>query len=93
MKPATALPWQVDDDFHILAADGESIIAPTECDAKLGECYTAEDAAYIVHACNRYPVLVAALAECRATLDVLESVWPAAHGYTQAARAALKGDE
>ena len=93
MKPATALPWQVDDDTHILDADGESILAPTECDAKRGECYKAEDAAYIVQACNQYPALVAALEECRSTLYVIENVWPAAHGYTKAARAALEGAE
>ena len=65
MAPSTPLPWQVDDDFRILDAAGESIIAPTECDAMLGECYQAEDAAYIVHACNRYPELVAALRAIR----------------------------
>lgn len=65
MTPATALPWQVDDDFRILDADGGSIIAPTECDAMLGECYKAEDAAYIVHACNHHAELVKALRDLR----------------------------
>ena len=59
-KPATPLPWVVSD----------AIICPDEADedqaaqAWIADCRTPkgdQNAAYIVHACNAYPELVAAL--------------------------------
>ncbi len=69
MKPATPLPWQQDDDTYILGPDGSSVLAPTLDGEDRGECYEAQDAAYIVHACNAYPRLVEALGDILAVLS------------------------
>lgn len=68
IKPATSLPWALMDR----ASDGEYLAGITNMIGKSDPLYHAEahatidadaaqDAAYIVHACNSYPRLVDAL--------------------------------
>ena len=58
-KPATALPWNVRQGY----VSGDSLII-----ARMERGYyedREQDAAYIAHACNAYPQLVAALRDLR----------------------------
>ena len=59
MKPATPLPWKVDENNELPPA----VIEDTEDGIGVCEEMNAQDAAYIVAACNAYPKLVAALRE------------------------------
>jgi hypothetical protein len=56
VKPATALPWEQDDEAQVCAGNlvvAVSYMRPADV--------ADQNAAYIVHACNAYPKLVAAL--------------------------------
>ena len=57
-KPATALPWEVDEEATVCG--NNSAVAFTR---RRESAYMDEDAAYIAHACNAYPKLVEALRE------------------------------
>jgi len=63
MKPATPLPWETavngeePPQWDVCGADDGDMVADLMNMPKTGE----QDAAYIVHACNAYPELVAAL--------------------------------
>lgn len=61
MKPATALPWHLDDRSVCGWLDRGGVL--TDVETTVCEVFTGEDrdAAYIVHACNHFPELVAAL--------------------------------
>ena len=61
-KPATQLPWKpwTKRVHHEIYAANDQIVAEVrQCSGPNGS--THEDAAYIAHACNAYPQLVAAL--------------------------------
>ena len=63
-KPATPLPWEMTRDSYavmrIWGADGYDV-ACTKGDGSIPIKGRYDNAAYIVHACNAYPELVAAL--------------------------------
>ena len=65
MKPATALPWTIEQigvtDAGPRGVDGVFDIGPLE--RRISTVAGLEDAAYIAHACNAYPKLVEALRE------------------------------
>lgn len=86
-QPATPLPWRaqnwnchapttvlVDDASH---ATGKQVIAETAGFGRMSES-AAVDAAYLTHAANAYPRLVAALKLLRARLSVPAT--PEGHG-------------
>ena len=58
MKPEISLPWKTDSRTHIYR-DEDTYVADT---------FLAQDAAYIVHACNNFPRLEAERAELVAAL-------------------------
>ena len=57
-KPATALPWIVNQRRHVCSANEFTDIAHAQGDTTQANI---DNAAYIAHACNAYPKLVAAL--------------------------------
>ena len=57
IKPATPLLWHSEGQ----RVEGDGNPAGTVAETVAREQYGAKDAAYIVHACNAYPKLVAAL--------------------------------
>lgn len=72
MEPATPLPWTIgptpaDSGFDTEVFRGRRLVAGTGGYSDGGE-HTREDnvtnAAYVVHACNLYPELVATLKKC-----------------------------
>ena len=70
MKPATPLPWQ--------SAQYETFSNIVQGQKRIGSSFKHQDAAYIVHACNAYPELVAALRDMTRYDSVSE---PGAYGY------------
>lgn len=78
MNPATPLPWIVGRDSKThnrptrnweTGIDNGDVPVADACGASQAEAH--QDAAYIVHACNAYPKLVAALREY---VDVVASI-------------------
>lgn len=72
MRPGTPLPWvrreKVDCNYgRYSAAMGPVILDPSE--GEYAEACSEDDAAYIAHACNAYPRLVASLKECLALVE------------------------
>ena len=69
MKPSTPLPWEcpgLDADEYVICASPKGkrrTIAHVYRHTDLG-IKREDNAAYIVHACNAYPELVAALRNC-----------------------------
>ena len=57
MKPATPLPWVQDPTGDA----GSTYIGSPNVAWFTADCYKKKDAAYIVHACNAYPQLIALL--------------------------------
>ena len=59
--PATPLPWKISGIGYL--GNGDTVVAATEWTPKQYEAFPlkADDATYIVHACNAYPKLVEAL--------------------------------
>ena len=57
-KPATALPWELSDQ---IASDGDRWIKGGDDVGTTVARIEGDDAAYIAHAANAYPALVAAL--------------------------------
>lgn len=56
MTPESPLPWTLED--AIVITDGRYVIDVGDCNMSL------VDAAYVVHACNAYPKLIAVLKHC-----------------------------
>lgn len=70
-KPATPLPW----DWMSNDKEGGAGIVVLRSDGQIEEVAadaTRADAAYIVHACNAYPRLVAALREVRLIAEAVD---------------------
>ncbi len=66
IKPATPLPWTADaDSVDVITEDGDFIATTLQPDSGVGMASEYQDAAYIAHACNAYPELVAALLAIR----------------------------
>lgn len=82
LKPATALPWIEDADYdaQIIYGDGERVKVAT---CRGSETPRAQNAAYIVTACNAYPQLVAAAKHARETM--LKRGMPTQHDLLEAA--------
>ena len=71
MKPATALPWHVglrQAEQIIYDGKGWAVANATVYHGKADGAETRANAAYIVHACNAYPRLMAERAELIAAL-------------------------
>lgn len=56
-KPATPLPWDVQDDTEICSETG-GVATTHAAESSVGTRTESEDATYIVTACNAYPQLV-----------------------------------
>jgi hypothetical protein len=72
--PATPLPWH-QDEAHVASWIGGGAV-PTQIEQTVAECFAntgLRDAAYIAHAANAYPRLVALAQKAR-----LQADWPLA---------------
>ena len=66
-KPATPLPWKYGElSESVISLRGQLACSVDDCGAD-----AAQNAAYIVHACNAYPELVAALREIQGYAGLL----------------------
>lgn len=74
MKPATALPWHLDERAICGWLRGNSV--PMDVETTVAEVFTGgdRDAAYIVHCANSYPRLVQALKDLALCCDGEEGV-------------------
>ena len=80
--PHTSLPWHVGASFGF---EADKLRAVRDAGGEIvADALFARDAAYVVHACNLYPELIAALREvvsrCADIADVIDAdpVYPAA---------------
>ena len=74
LKPATPLPYHVEDDTDIYSVGGFFVATTFVPESAVGTRIEYEHAAYIVAACNAYPQLVddrARLVEALHEIDIL----------------------